>query len=141
MIAFLRDLIFRDLLLKVFSLALAILIWLTVNFSIRKEGGALAAPLRYSSAERTFYMLPVVVLSSAEDARKFKVMPGEVTVTVQGDPKVFESLQSKDIRVLVDLTGIQEAHELRKKIEVSTPAGVTHVKVDPEEVRVIVPKE
>jgi len=36
------------------------------------------------------------------------------------------------------LTGIKAA-ELRKRIEVSTPAGVTHVRVAPQEVEIIFP--
>jgi hypothetical protein len=40
---------------------------------------------------------------------------------------------------LVDLTGIGAAHDLRKRIEVSAPAGVTHVRVYPEEVQIIFP--
>src|SRR4029079_6695291 len=37
MIAFLRHLVLHDLLLKLFSLALAILIWLTINFAIGRN--------------------------------------------------------------------------------------------------------
>ena len=83
--------------------------------------------------------LPVIILSSAEDVRSFHVSPSVVEVTVQGDAKTLATLQSKDIRVLVDLTGIGAAHDLRKRIEVSTPAGITHVRVEPEEVQVIFP--
>lgn len=32
-----RDLIFKDFLLKLFSLVLAVLIWLTVSFAIQRE--------------------------------------------------------------------------------------------------------
>ena len=37
------------------------------------------------------------------------------------------------------VTGIEGAPSLRKRIEVFTPAGVTHVVVMPEEVQVIIP--
>jgi YbbR domain-containing protein len=89
---------------------------------------------------RTFFNLPVVVMSSASDARNFKVSPSAVEVTVRGDAKTLANLQSKDIRAIVDLTGIEAARAL-KRIEVSTPAGVTHVRVVPEEVQVIVPQK
>jgi hypothetical protein len=91
------------------------------------------------TAERTFSNLPVVILSSAEDARNLKVNPKEVEVTVKGDPKIVNALSGKEIRVLVDLTGIGAAHDLRKRIEVSTPAGVTQVAVEPQEVQVVYP--
>ena len=44
MILFLRDLAFKDFWLKLFSLALAVLIWATVKINIRKEEAPPAAP-------------------------------------------------------------------------------------------------
>jgi YbbR domain-containing protein len=129
----LRTLIFKDLWLKLFSLTLAILFWLGVNLAINKE-------LPLGPPERTvFSNLPVVVLSSADDARTVHVSPKTVEVTVQGDRRVLDHVQARDIRVLVDLTGIGAAHDLRKRIEVTAPAGITYVKVDPEEVQVVFP--
>jgi YbbR domain-containing protein len=139
MLTFLWELFARDFWLKLLSFALAVLIWMTINFAIKHEGTPVPSPMRYSSAERTFYNLRVVILTSAEDPRNFKVAPNEISVTVQGEPKAFEKLQSKDIRVLVDLTGVQAATDLRKRVEVSTPAGITQVRVEPEEVQVLVP--
>jgi YbbR domain-containing protein len=135
---YLRHLFLKDFWLKLFSLALAVLIWLTVSFLVDKDM-SLATTLSFNTRERTFFNLPISVLSSAEDVRSFKVSPNEVEVTVQGDPKILKILQNKDIRVMVDLTGIDSARYLRKRIEVSTPAGVTHVLVAPQEVEVIYP--
>src|SRR5437867_789657 len=137
MIAFLRHLIFHDFLLKVFSLALAVLIWFTIHFASEK-GGSPVTPLTLPTQQRTFAKLPVMVIFAAEDVRTFKVRPSEVEVTVRGEAKVVENLQGKDIRVMVDLTGIDAAH-LHKRIEVSPPAGVTLVRVMPQEVDVIIP--
>lgn len=139
MIDALRNLVVKDFWLKLFSFALAVLFWLAVNLAINREASPVAA-LSLTPPERmVFFNLPVVILSSAEDVRSVRVSPKEVEVTVQGDPSILKKLQGKDIRVLVDLTGIGAAQALRKRIEVSTPAGVTHVKVDPEEVQVIFP--
>jgi len=138
MIRFLQDAIFKDLWLKLFSLALAVLAWFTVDVAIRNS----TLPIRSLSSaplRRTTFSVPVAVMSSAEDVRSVKVNPKEVEVTVQGEGKILEQLHAKDIRVIVDLTGIEAAHDLKQRIEVSTPAGVTHVKVDPEEVQVIFP--
>ncbi|SPE56932.1 exported hypothetical protein [Verrucomicrobia bacterium] len=141
MIAFLRDLFLKDFWLKLFSLALAILIWLTVSFAIHKEN--LPAPLSISPlTERTLFNLPVLVVSAAADVQEFRVDPNVVAVTVQGDSKLLDTLQSKDIRALVDLTGKPAPDgKLRAPIEVSTPAGVSHVKVVPPDVDVIFPKK
>jgi YbbR domain-containing protein len=137
MIAFLQHLVFHDFWLKLFSLVLAVLIWFTVSLAIQKEASPVA-PLVRHTAQRTFLRLPVVVLSSAEDVREIQINPKEVEVTVEGEPRILQNVQSKDIRAIVDLTGIKAA-ELRKRIEVSTPAGVTHVRVAPQEVEIIFP--
>lgn len=140
MILFLRDLISKDFWLKLFSLALAVLIWFTISFAIQQQVSP-ATPLGLNVKERTFYNLPVVVMSSAEDVRSFKVSPNEVEVTVQGDARVLQRLQSNQIRAIVDLTGIESARDLRKRIEVSTPPGVTHVRVNPPEVQAVTPSK
>jgi YbbR domain-containing protein len=139
MIRFLQDLVVRDFWLKLFSLALAALAWFTVEVALRNASPAMTGLPRLPAEKRTLPNLPVVILSSAEDVRSFRVNPKEVDVTVQGDGKVLRNLQPKDIRVIVDLTGIEAVNVLRRRIEVSTPAGVTHVKVEPEEVQVIFP--
>jgi len=132
MIKFLRHLFLDDSLLKLFSLALAVVVWLIVTFASQKQAG---------TTPRVFYDLPVTVFSSAEDVRNFKVSPNEVILTVEGDAKTVQNLQTKDIRVMVDLTGVGTARELRKRIEVSLPAGVTCMRVAPEEVQVIFPPD
>jgi YbbR domain-containing protein len=139
MIALLRNLIFKDFWLKLFSLALAVLTWFTIRIAIEKEVSPVGSLVLSTTAQVTFPNLPVVILSSGQDVRNFKVNPPEVEVTVQGDVKALRTLRSKDIRVLVDLTGINAAGDMHKRIEVSTPAGVTHVRIDPDEVRVLLP--
>src|SRR5262245_40345760 len=133
MISWLRHLIFRDFLLKLLSLVLATLIWLIINFAIQKQ----VSPLALTAGERRFPNLPVMVMFAAEDVRTFKVKPSEVEVTVQGDAKILKNLQSRDIRVMVDLTGIEAAH-LRKRVEVTPPPGVAHDFATPQEVEVII---
>ena len=138
MITFLRELVFHDFWLKLFSLALAVLIWLTVAFAIKKEGSpvvALTVPLQ----EMAFSNLPVVVMSSAQDVRSFKVSPDQVEVTVQGETKTLRGIQAKDIRVIVDLTDIEAAQALKKRMDVSMPPGISLVRVVPSEVQVVFP--
>ena len=139
MIAFLRDLFTKDLGLKLFSLVMAILIYSTITLVAFKNESPVLPPLTLATDVRTFYNLPVRVISSAADVRRFRVDPATVAVRVQGAPQVLANLESKDIRVLVDLTGIETAHDLRQRLEVSTPPGVTHVGVVPPDVRVIFP--
>jgi hypothetical protein len=97
--------------------------------------------------ERTFYNIPVLVMSAAADVRDFKVNPGQVAIKVRGESKKLQELetrlredpQARDIRALVDLTGIESARGLRKKIVVTTPADITFEQADPDEVEIIVP--
>jgi YbbR domain-containing protein len=133
MITFLRNLVLEDFWLKLFSLVLAVLLWLTVTFASRKDTGADQRVLPK--------MLPVTILASTEDAHNFRVSPSEVAVTVQGNPKTLQNLQTNDIRAIVDLTGVGAARDLRKRIEVSVPAGVTLMRVMPDEVQVIFPPD
>jgi hypothetical protein len=139
MITFLRDLIFKDFWLKFFSLALAVLIWSIVNIALHNETSPVPSLTLGATEQRKFANVPVLLMSSASDVRSFSVNPREVEVTVQGDAKIVRNLHDRDIRVLVDLTGIEAAHDLRKRIEVSAPTGVSPLRVDPEEVQVIFP--
>jgi len=140
MIEFLRNLVFHDFWLKLFSFVLAVLTWFIVNsMANQKEGLATSSLSLVPPEQRVLQHLPVLILSSAEDVRSFRVSPKEVNVTVQGEPATLKELQNKEVRASVDLTGIQTAQDLRKRIEVSTPAGVTYVKVDPQEVQVLFP--
>jgi YbbR domain-containing protein len=138
MIRAIRSFILHDFWLKLFSLVLAVFIWLTVWFVRRGD-----APLRFLTNDahpQTYYNVPVLVVSSAAEPRGFRVDPSVVTVTVRGDKKAMQKLQPKDIRVVVDLTGIEEAARgLRKRVDVTTPTGTSPVQVEPSEVEVIVP--
>jgi YbbR domain-containing protein len=140
MIGTFRNLLFRDFRLKLFSLMLAVLVWSIISLTIHK-GGTPVPAVTLPGGSRLIENVPVVVLSTAADVHDFRVDPKEVTVTVQGDPKLVRGLQARDIRAMVDLTGIEEATLLRKRIEISTPPGITHVRVDPEDVRIIFPRQ
>jgi hypothetical protein len=86
MITFLRNLVFEDFWLKLFSLGLAILTWFTVTF---------VSPKDVRTDKRVFSNLPVTILASAEDVHSFKVSPTEVEVTVQGDAKTVQNLRQR----------------------------------------------
>lgn len=137
MIRFLRELVFKDTLLKVFSLILAVLTWMALSY-IQREGSP-ASTAGLPSTKITFSNVEVVILSSASDVHDFKVEPKTVEVTVEADVKTIEGLESKAIRAMVDLTGLESGVDVRKRIEISTPPGVKHVKVAPREVRVLFP--
>jgi hypothetical protein len=143
MIDFLKHLVLYDVWLKLFSLALAILIWLTISFAIRgqRENPSPAVPLIAPRPlpQRATFTLPVMVLSAADDPRALKIEPKEVEVTVEGDSRRIGTLQKSDLRALVDLSGIEAANDLVKRIEISKPAGINEVRILPPEVKIIIP--
>ncbi|MFO1488789.1 MAG: hypothetical protein U1F65_09950 [Verrucomicrobiota bacterium] len=148
MIHTVRNLFFRDFWLKLFSVVLAVLIWLTVwLFAIRKEVSPTTALNNARLVESTFYNIPVLVMSGATDVRSFKVSPSTVTIKVRGEAKKIQELENKlrddpearDIRALVDLTGIGSVEGLRKRIAVTTPADITFELAEPDQVEIIDP--
>jgi hypothetical protein len=126
MIKFFRHIFFDDFWLKLFSMALALLIWLVVSFSSGKD----------AVTERVFPAVPVQIVSTAADVRSFQALPDRIEVTVKGDYRTIENLQPKDLRVRVDLTGMEAARNQRQPVEVVVPAGVTCLKAAPREVQV-----
>ena len=134
----LRNLIFKDWLLKVLSVTLAVFIWVTVSVLIRREEPRQELTPVLNTPARVF-RVPVLVMSAAADVRECRVKPESVEVTVRGEAAVLEKLQERDIHALVDLTDIESARGLRKRIEVTTPPGVVYTLVTPEDVEVVVP--
>ena len=139
MIKFLRHLVVDDFLLKLFSLALALLFWITVSFAIQQKEGLPMPAIPSTTEVRTYFNIPVVVVSSSSDVRNYRVSPDQVAAKVQGDAPIIENLQGKDLRALVDLTGIRTAQNLPRPIEICAPPGVTLLSVSPHEVQVIPP--
>ncbi len=136
MMLFFRELFFKDLVLKLLSLLLAILTWVGLSSIQRGSNSVGNVGIYLGQAD---FNVEVVVLSSASDVHDFRVEPKTVEVTVEGDAKTLRGLTSKDVRALVDLTDLETGAEVRKRIEISTPPGVKHVKVTPRDVRVLFP--
>jgi len=132
-----RDLLTKDSGWKLFSVVLAIAIWLIVQ-TIRNEPVAGVSPLG-AAMTRTFSDLPVLVVSAAADVREFKVKPSAVQVTVSGRPEVVGALTEKEIHATVDLTGIESVQSVRKRIDVSAPMEVTLLRVVPADAEVVAP--
>jgi YbbR domain-containing protein len=137
MIGLLRNIFLQNFWPKFFCLVLAVLIWALVSLAIKKEAAPPSLPLG-PTARRTFDNLPVMLLSSAADARTFVASPSRVQVTVRAETKILQSLQDKDIHVVMDVTGIADALDMRKRVEVSTPEGVSIVAIVPEEIQLTI---
>jgi YbbR domain-containing protein len=121
---------------KIFSILLAVAIWLTVHKVLLQT----ALPVvNTGGSTLTYGNLPVLVVATAADVHLYRIVPETVKVTVSGSPEVIGKLQANQIRATVDLTGIDSAKELKRAVDVSVPAGATVVSVEPARVGVIVP--
>jgi YbbR domain-containing protein len=138
MIQFLRQLLFEDFWLKLLSLVLSVLIWLTVKMAIRTEVTPDIGLAGTAISEQTFHNIPVRVVFTAAEARNVRVNPPEVQVTVRAEPRTLQQLHARDIRAEVDLSGIAAARSLHKEIDITLPPGVTRIKTVPADVEVIV---
>ena len=137
-----RDWFIKDFGWKLFSAFLALAIWLTVHKILNESAPSpVVPPLPPGPVAMTFSNLPVLIVSAAADVREFQVKPNAVTVTVSGQPQIMAALQAGQIHALVDLTGIAAARDLRRRVEISMPAGATLVNVEPAEVSVVIPAQ
>src|ERR1035438_4233992 len=85
-----RDWFIKDLGWKLFSLVLAVAIWLTVHKILEESAPppVVMPSLPPSPVATTFTNLPVLIVSAAADVREFHVTPNVVTVTVSGQPEI-----------------------------------------------------
>lgn len=134
----LREVITHDIWWKIFSVALAVVIWVTVNPVSQSESHKTISLLGTSQV-RVFTNMPVVVRSSAADVQAFSINPETVEVTIGGRSEFVEAVTEHDISVTVDLTDIESARALRKRIDVAVPPGVTFIKAFPSHVDVTIP--
>ncbi len=131
-----RDWLTKDFWWKLFSVVLAVIIWLTVH-KIYEEPGAIGTAAVGNTF--TYDNLRVAVVSSAGDVHDFRVTPPAVKVTVSGPADVMNKLKIGDVHAVVDLTGINLARDLHVPVEISAPANVTIISVDPASVLIIIP--
>jgi YbbR domain-containing protein len=131
----LRDLFIKDWGWKLFSLLLAVGIWLTVHkIEEPKNSEATAA-----GSPVTYHNLTVSIVSRTADVHLYRALPNTVSVTVSGPPEVIAVLQANEIRATVDLTENDSVHDLKRRVDVSVPPGVKLVNIDPPRVGVIIP--
>jgi hypothetical protein len=133
-----RDWFIKDLGWKIFSVILALAIWLTVH-KILEESAPPPPVTPPQPVVMTFTNLPVLIVSAAADVREFHVTPNTVTVSVSGQPEIMAALRMEQVHALVDLTDIEAARNLQRRVDITTPTGVTLVNVNPAEVNVVIP--
>jgi YbbR domain-containing protein len=131
-----RDWFTKDFGWKIFSVILALIIWLTVH-KIYEEPGTSAASAAGDTV--TYGDLRVLPVSTGADVSDYRLTQPTVSVTVSGSPDAIAVLQANQIRATVDLSDIETNLELERRVEVSVPPRVTLISVEPSKVGVIVP--
>ena len=128
MIIFTRNLVAKDFWLKLFSLALAVLIWLAVRMNGESSTSPFQALIGRPPDENVL-TVPVHVPDGVSE-------PAEVTITLRGDSQILKTLKPQNIRAEVDMTGVESANGLLRPVEIILPKGIFYTRVEPDEVAV-----
>lgn len=136
-----RDWLVEDFGWKIFSVVLAVAIWLTVHKILLES---VMPVVNTGGSTLTYGNQPVVIVATALDVHLYRVVPETVKVTVSGSPETIAVLQANQIRATVDLTGIESVNSLnralqKRSVDVSVPSGVTVISVEPAKVGIILP--
>jgi hypothetical protein len=132
-----RNWLVEDFGWKIFSLVLAVGIWLTVHRLVLEAGTPAS---RAEGSPVTYDNLPVSIVAANADVRDFRLVRPTVKVTVSGSPEVMGDLKANQIHATIDLSdGRGSSPNLRRRVEVSTPPGVALVSVVPQEIGIIEP--
>jgi hypothetical protein len=126
----LRHIILHNFWLKLFSIALATVIWLAINNSIHNEQGV----SQVLTAD--YIRVPVSVETTPGDKRVFRITPNEVVVIAVGkDPASFQATR-KDIRVQLDLTHFDAKESTTQELKALPPPGINVLEIIPYTVQV-----
>jgi YbbR domain-containing protein len=128
MIIFTRNLVAKDFWLKLFSLALAVLIWLAVRMNGESSTSPFQALIGRPPDENVL-TIPVHVAGGSST-------PTEVSITLRGDPRILKTLKPQDIRAEVDLDGVQSANGMLRQVKIILPKGIFYTRLEPDEVAV-----
>jgi len=126
----LRDVILHNFWLKLFSVALATVIWLAIHYSIHNE------PLKNQLLTDDYIRVPVTVQTAPGDKRSFRVTPKEVVVHAVGRDATSLHASSKDIRVNLNLTGFAGNESRMETLKAVAPLGINVLEIMPAVVEV-----
>ena len=126
----------EDLGWKMFSLLLAVAIWLTAHRILLET----TLPASASGGSTLIYRnLPVTIISAGTDVREYRLLQPTVSVTVTGSTDAIGKLQANQIHATVDLTDTSTVNREKQHVDVSVPPGITVVSVKPDSIGVIAP--
>jgi hypothetical protein len=130
----LRNYIVHNFWLKLFSVALATMIWVTIHFGIQNDF-ALSQPGMNRLVSREYLKVPVTVATQSGDGRVYKITPEEVIVVAVGEDAVLRKAQSH-IKVYVDLTDFHSQGATNMELQADVPHNINVIEIKPASVRV-----
>jgi hypothetical protein len=121
---------------KLFSLVLAVAIWLTVHRILLESalpvGDAAGSPVTYGN-------LPVTLVSADTDMSDYRLLQTTVSVTVSGPAGIIGTLQANQIHATVIFSETNTLNVPKQPVQVSVPAGVTVISIKPEAIGILPP--
>jgi len=129
-----RDLILSNFWLKVFSLVLAVMVWLAIHSNI--QTGSLASQNPFRVPDNGEFARPIVLMTAPNDQQGYVVNPLSFNIKVNGDPEVLKKLNPEDIQVYVRLTDVPNAIGAFPVEVTKLPRNVTLQQVWPSHVHV-----
>lgn len=135
------DFFLHNFWLKMASLILATLIWLTVQANLDKENRRVY-PDRVLSDEMDKRVvtqkrleLPVTVLVDGRNSTEYRSVPTNVAVTVSGETMRINSLSEQEFLAYIETGGVTNPQREIFPILVNLPANVTLLRVIPPMIR------
>jgi hypothetical protein len=126
----LRHLVLHNFWLKLFSIALATVIWLAVDNNIHNEQGL------NQMLPADYIRVPVSIQTNPGDKRVFRITPNEVVVIAVGkDPTSFQASRN-DIRVNLDLANFDAKESSTGELKAHAPPGINVLTIFPSTVQV-----
>ena len=114
---------------KLLSLALAIVIWVTIKTVSAEQG----------QTEKMYVNLPIQIVSGTADVRACTLEPTQAQVTLKGKSDLINRLTEHEIHVLVDVTTSDLTHPFRQRVAVTFPNGLAVVQIEPTEIQITPP--
>jgi hypothetical protein len=111
--------------LKIFSVALATVIWMAIHFGLKNE-------LSISQLNINNIRVSVAVVAPDGDKRVFKITPSEVIVSAVGDKMALR----KGIKAYVDLAGFHIRQSESEEVHVEAPPEINVLAISPATVSV-----
>jgi YbbR domain-containing protein len=131
----LRNLILRNFWLKLFSVALATVIWLAIHYGIHNDVALGPLSINRTLAQE-YVRVPVTIRQRAGDSRVFRISPNEVIVVAVGEDVTLRQAAKKSLQVYVDLTDFESKDSSVEQLQSDAPADINVIEISPSAVTV-----